>query len=105
MRDYQEYTSRSNSDNGQPRYRANNRQNTPEPTITSPAENATVKWYNPTKGYGFVETESGKDLFLHASVLQRNGITEVNAGDLLTIHSGPGREAGREAVLKASMRA
>jgi CspA family cold shock protein len=43
----------------------------------------TVKFYDPGRGYGFVQTdgERGAEMFLHARALQRSGIPEVNAGD------------------------
>jgi CspA family cold shock protein len=41
----------------------------------------TVKWFNPSKGYGFIEpTEGGKDVFIHISALQRAGIGSLNEG-------------------------
>jgi len=41
----------------------------------------TVKWYNATKGFGFVApAEGGKDVFVHASALQRAGITQLAEG-------------------------
>ena len=41
----------------------------------------TVKWYNATKGFGFIVRDSGgKDVFLRASVLQRAGIARLNQG-------------------------
>jgi CspA family cold shock protein len=41
----------------------------------------TVKWYNATKGFGFIApSEGGKDVFVHASALQRAGITQLLEG-------------------------
>ena len=41
----------------------------------------TVKWFNGTKGFGFITPDSGgKDVFLHASVLRRAGLNEVEPG-------------------------
>ncbi len=44
----------------------------------------TVKWFNPTKGYGFIQPDDGsKDVFLHISDVQRSGIQEPREGDKL----------------------
>ena len=44
----------------------------------------TVKWFNSTKGYGFIQPEDGsKDVFLHISDVQRSGIAEPREGDKL----------------------
>jgi cold shock protein len=41
----------------------------------------TVKWFNTTKGYGFIAPENGnKDVFVHISALQEAGINELNEG-------------------------
>jgi cold shock protein len=41
----------------------------------------TVKWFNPTKGYGFIQPQSGgKDVFVHISALERAGLTTLNEG-------------------------
>src|SRR6185312_4025944 len=41
----------------------------------------TVKWYNPDKGFGFITPESGgKDVFIHASVLERAGLGPLQEG-------------------------
>jgi CspA family cold shock protein len=57
----------------------------------------TVKWYNPAKGFGFVAVEDGaKDVFVHASVLERAGILGLNEGQsvrMQVVQSPKGREA------------
>ena len=42
----------------------------------------TVKWFNATKGYGFIQPEDGgKDVFVHATALERAGMRSLNEGD------------------------
>ena len=42
----------------------------------------TVKWFNPTKGYGFIQPDDGsKDVFVHISDVERSGIGTLNEGD------------------------
>ncbi|MCZ8150331.1 MAG: cold-shock protein [Roseomonas sp.] len=44
----------------------------------------TVKWFNATKGYGFIKPEDGSnDVFLHISDVQRSGLQDVREGDKL----------------------
>ncbi len=40
----------------------------------------TVKWYNSRKGYGFITTETGKDVFVHHSEIQSNGSRSLEEG-------------------------
>lgn len=45
----------------------------------------TVKWYNPQKGFGFIEPdEGGKDVFVHATALEAAGIRGLNEGQQLS---------------------
>jgi len=47
--------------------------------------NGTVKWFNPTKGYGFIQPESGNsDVFVHISAVERAGLTSLNEGQKVT---------------------
>ena len=41
----------------------------------------TVKWYNPAKGYGFIQpVGAGKDVFVHISAVERAGLSSLNEG-------------------------
>ena len=54
------------------------------PTGPSVELQGTVKWYNATKGFGFVAPlEGGKDVFVHASALQRAGVTQLAEGQTI----------------------
>jgi cold shock protein len=45
----------------------------------------TVKWFNPTKGFGFIEPQGGgKDVFVHISALEAAGIRDLNEGQKVT---------------------
>jgi CspA family cold shock protein len=53
----------------------------------------TVKWFNATKGYGFIAPDDGgKDVFLHVSALERAGMRAVNEGDKLSYDVERGRD-------------
>jgi CspA family cold shock protein len=51
----------------------------------TPVSNGTIKWFNATKGYGFIQPEDGtSDVFVHISDMQRSGIAELREGDKIT---------------------
>ena len=53
-----------------------------------------IKWFNPTKGYGFIEQEGSKDVFLHASALEEAGIETLQEGQAVSFEIGENK--GRE---------
>ncbi len=52
----------------------------------------TVKWFNPTKGYGFIEPEDGsKDAFVHISAVEKAGLSTLNEGQKVEFELVPGQ--------------
>ena len=52
----------------------------------------TVKWFNATKGYGFIEPEDGSsDVFVHISAVERAGIASLNVGQKVSFEVERGR--------------
>ena len=47
-----------------------------------------IKWFNPTKGYGFIEQEGSKDIFLHVSALEQAGISTLQEGEQIEFEIG-----------------
>ena len=59
---------------------------------SGPALDAIVKWFNPEKGFGFVELADGSgDVFLHAAVLEAAGHASVDPGAKLSVQVGVGK--------------
>ena len=51
-----------------------------------------VKWFNATKGYGFIEPEDGsKDAFVHISAVERAGLATLSEGQRINFELRPGR--------------
>ena len=60
--------------------------------------NGTVKWFNSTKGFGFIAPEGGKnDVFVHISALERAGLTTLEDNQKVTFDIEAGRD-GRESA-------
>ena len=69
-----------------------------QPLVASSQEQGTVKWYNATKGFGFIVRDGGgKDVFVHASALQRAGLMNLAEGQRVIVDIAEGRK-GPEAV-------
>ena len=63
----------------------------------------TVKWFNATKGFGFIAPEGGnRDVFLHISALERAGIRDLPDGTAVTYDLETGRD-GRESATNLSL--
>ena len=62
-----------------------------------------VKWFNPTKGYGFIQPEAGgPDVFVHISAVQQAGLQQLNEGQRVSFDIEPDRRGKTSAInLKA----
>ena len=61
-------------------------------------QTGTVKWFNATKGYGFIAPEDGaKDVFVHVSAVERAGLGTLREGQRVSFEVRPGRD-GRTAA-------
>lgn len=67
-------------------------------TEAAVSETGAVKWFNAQKGFGFIVRDGGgKDAFIHASVVERSGLTSLNEGQRVVVDIAEGRK-GPEAV-------
>ena len=58
--------------------------------------NGTVKWFNSTKGYGFIQpSEGGPDVFVHVSAVERAGLKGLNEGDRLSYELTTDKRSGK----------
>ncbi len=65
--------------------------------------NGTVKWFNSTKGFGFIAPESGgKDVFVHISAVERAGLTGLADDQKVTFDIESGRD-GRESATNIAL--
>jgi CspA family cold shock protein len=66
-------------------------------TLETEMATGTVKWFNPTKGYGFIQPSGGggKDVFVHISAVERAGLSSLNEGQQVEyeIESNRGKES------------
>ena len=65
--------------------------------------NGTVKWFNATKGFGFIAPANGnKDVFVHVSAMERAGIRQLADGQAVTFDIESGRD-GRESATNLAL--
>lgn len=58
----------------------------------------TVKWFNPTKGFGFIEPDDGgSDAFVHISAVERAGLAHLSEGQRVTYELQPGKNGKKSA--------
>jgi CspA family cold shock protein len=60
----------------------------------------TVKWFNPTKGFGFIQPDDGgKDVFVHVSAVERSGLGSLGEGQKVSFELERDRKTGRESAV------
>lgn len=69
----------------------------------SDMKTGTVKFFNTTKGFGFIQPESGDDVFVHVSALERSGLNSLNEGDKVQFNTAIDKRSGKTAVDSISM--
>ena len=60
----------------------------------------TVKWFNPTKGFGFIQPDDGgKDVFVHVSAVERSDLGSLSEGQKIAYEIERDRKTGRESAV------
>ncbi|HEV7335645.1 MULTISPECIES: cold-shock protein [Bosea] len=60
----------------------------------------TVKWFNETKGYGFITPDAGgSDVFVHISAVERSGLRGLNEGQKISFDLEADRKTGKSAAV------
>jgi CspA family cold shock protein len=60
----------------------------------------TVKWFNATKGFGFIQPDDGgKDVFVHISAVERSGLGSLGEGQKVSFELQRDRKTGRESAV------
>ena len=58
----------------------------------------TVKWFNNQKGFGFIQVENGKDVFVHISAVERAGMSTLNEGQKVSFDVVADRRNGKSSA-------
>ncbi|MCU0886368.1 MAG: cold-shock protein [Bosea sp. (in: a-proteobacteria)] len=59
----------------------------------------TVKWFNATKGYGFIQPDDGsQDVFVHISAVERAGLRELRDGQKISYEMATDRRTGKQSA-------
>lgn len=61
-------------------------------------KNATCKWFNAQKGYGFITDSEGKDVFVHHSNIVMDGFRYLNEDDIVDYELGAGKDGRQQAI-------
>ena len=60
----------------------------------------TVKWFNATKGYGFIQpADGGKDVFVHISAVERSDLGSLNEGQTVAFELERDKRSGKESAV------
>jgi CspA family cold shock protein len=73
------------------RYQDLNQDITSRGVFTLAREQGVVKWFNASKGFGFIQRQSGEDIFVHFSAIEMDGYKSLNEGQLVEfeVRQGP----------------
>ncbi len=64
------------------------------------AQRGTVKWFNPTKGYGFVQPEGGgNDVFVHISAVEKAGLRSLHEGQVVEFDIQDNPKTGKSSAV------
>ena len=62
--------------------------------------NGTVKWFNPTKGFGFIQPDGGgADIFVHISAVERAGLSSLNEGQKVSFDEERDAKKGKTSAV------